>query len=89
MIGRPLYLVSLLACCLLQTTACGGAKAVRGEDVEGLDDEALSTGLDRRDLQKLMNQSMDALQSSAVARSRCLRFGSTAPRSESATTRAA
>ena len=27
-----------------------GPNAVRGEDVEGLDDQAMSTGLDRRDL---------------------------------------
>jgi uncharacterized protein (TIGR02722 family) len=39
---------------------------VRGEEVEGLDEEAMSTGLDRRDLQKLMHENMDALQRSAV-----------------------
>jgi uncharacterized protein (TIGR02722 family) len=48
--------------------ACGGPKAVRGEDVAGLDDQAMSTGLDRRDLQKLLHQNMDALQTSAVVK---------------------
>lgn len=45
---------------------CGGAQPVRGEEVEGLDDEAFSTGLDRRDLQKMLSENMEALQKSAV-----------------------
>lgn len=48
--------------------ACGGPKAVRGEDVAGLDDQAMSTGLDRRDLQKLLHQNMEALQTSALVK---------------------
>jgi uncharacterized protein (TIGR02722 family) len=44
----------------------GGPKAVRGSDVEGLDDEAFSTGLDRRDLQSLLHKNMQSLQNSAV-----------------------
>ncbi len=51
----------------LSQVACG-PKAVRGGDVEGLDDEAMSTGLDRRDLQTLLSENMQALQSSAVIR---------------------
>jgi uncharacterized protein (TIGR02722 family) len=34
--------------------------------VAGLDDEAMGTGLDRRDLQKMLHDNMNALQSSAV-----------------------
>ncbi len=49
----------------LGTLSCG-PKAVRGEDVEGLDDQAMSTGLDRRDLQKLLQENMKALQSAPV-----------------------
>jgi hypothetical protein len=45
---------------------CGGPKAVRGEEVAGLDEEAMGTGLDRHDLQKMLHDNMDALQSSAV-----------------------
>lgn len=56
--------VVLLACMV----GCGGPKAVRGEDVAGLDDQAMSTGLDKRDLQKLLHQNMDALQASAVVK---------------------
>lgn len=43
-----------------------GPKAVRGEDVQGLDDQAMSTGLDRRDLQKLLQENMKALENAPV-----------------------
>ena len=49
----------------LLATGCG-PKAVRGEDVAGLDDQAMSTGLDRRDLQKMLHDNMQALQSSPL-----------------------
>jgi len=52
---------------VLFASGCG-PKAVRGDDVEGLDDEAMSTGLDRRDLQKMLHENMAALQSSAGVR---------------------
>lgn len=52
----------------LAVVGCGGPKAVRGEEVAGLDDQAMSTGLDRRDLQKMLHENMQALQTSAVAR---------------------
>lgn len=51
------------------TCAACGPKAVRGTDVAGLDDDAMSTGLDRRDLQRMLKTNLDALQaSSAVQR---------------------
>jgi uncharacterized protein (TIGR02722 family) len=52
----------------LGAVACGGPKAVRGDDVAGLDDQAMSTGLDRRDLQKMLHENMQALQDSAVVK---------------------
>jgi uncharacterized protein (TIGR02722 family) len=45
---------------------CGGPKAVRGADVAGLDDKAMSTGLDKRDLEKMLHENMQAMQTSAV-----------------------
>jgi uncharacterized protein (TIGR02722 family) len=39
---------------------------VRGDEVAGLDEEAMGTGLDRHDLQKMLHDNMSALQSSAV-----------------------
>jgi len=61
---------TFLPMCLIgaaSLSACG-PKAVRGEDVAGLDDQAMSTGLDKRDLQKMLHENMQALQSSAVVR---------------------
>ena len=49
-------------------TACGGPKAVRGSDVQGLDDAAMSTGLDKRDLERLLHENMEALQASALVK---------------------
>ncbi len=60
----PVFAVAL---CLF-LAGCGGPKAVRGEEVAGLDDQAMSTGLDKRDLQKLLHQNMDALQTSALVK---------------------
>ncbi len=56
----------MLAVC---TVAAGcGPKAVRGSDVAGLDDEAMGTGLDRKDLQRMLQINLDALQSSAAVK---------------------
>ena len=49
------------------SSACG-PKAVRGDEVAGLDDQAMSTGLDRRDLQKLLQENMNALQSAPIVK---------------------
>jgi uncharacterized protein (TIGR02722 family) len=63
---RSLCLGSLIAVGVL--AGCGGPKAVRGSDVEGLDDEAMSTGLDKRDLERMLHSNMEALQKAAVVR---------------------
>lgn len=47
-------------------TGCG-ANYVRGDEVEGLDDLAMSTGLDKKDLEKLFDKNIDSLMTSAVA----------------------
>jgi uncharacterized protein (TIGR02722 family) len=66
--GLPRWiLASLLIAGTLPLAACG-PRAVRGDDVEGLDDDAMSTGLDRRDLQRLLHDNMTALDSSAAIR---------------------
>lgn len=56
------------AALLSSASACGGPTAVRGSDVAGLDDAAMSTGLDRRDLQQMLRTNLDSLQASAVVR---------------------
>lgn len=64
----PRFLVRLTPYALAASTlAVGcGPKAVRGSEVAGLDDQAMSTGLDRKDLQKMLQTNLDALQSSAA-----------------------
>ncbi len=63
-----LRFLGLAAAAALTLGACASPKAVRGEQVEGLDDEAMSTGLDQRDLQQLLHENMEALQGSPVVK---------------------
>ena len=44
-----------------------GASYVRGDEVAGFDDLAMSAGLDKRDLEKLFDENMQSLMESAVA----------------------
>ncbi len=57
--------LSVLLSVATTSVACG-PRAVRDEDVAGLDTDAMGTGLDRRDLQKLLAENMTAMESSAV-----------------------
>ncbi len=65
---RTISLLLIVFCLAVAGLGCGGAKAVRGDDVAGLDHQAMSTGLDRRDLQKMAEENLKALQSSGAAR---------------------
>ena len=56
---------SFLVLLILASAACG-PKAVRGSETPGLDDEAMSTGLDKKDLEKLLHENMKALQAAPV-----------------------
>jgi uncharacterized protein (TIGR02722 family) len=58
----PILLVALAPL----IASCGGPKAVRGSDVAGLDDQAMSTGLDKRDLERMLHENMEALQRAPV-----------------------
>jgi uncharacterized protein (TIGR02722 family) len=58
----------MIAAVGFSSLACGGPRAVRGSDVAGLDDEAMGTGLDRRDLQLMLHENMESLQSSALVK---------------------
>ena len=52
---------------LVTTAACSsGPRAVRGTDEPGLDYHAMSTGLDKRDLQRMLNENMQTMRNSAV-----------------------
>src|SRR3954466_1139245 len=63
---RKSVILSFVGVMGLLAAGCGGPKAVRGEDVAGLDDQAMSTGLDRRDLQKMLHDNMQALQAAPI-----------------------
>ena len=66
---RQMSITILLAAVAVSSLSCGGgAKAVRGSDVKGLDDAAMGTGLDKRDLQQMLHENMESLQNSAVVK---------------------
>jgi TolB-like protein len=48
----------------LALVGCGGPTYQRGADNPGLDDPAMSTGLDKRDLQRLLSENLGALRES-------------------------
>jgi penicillin-binding protein activator len=59
--------VLLTAAATLALASCSsGPRAVRGTDEPGLDYEAMTTGLDKRDLQRMMNENMQVMRTSAV-----------------------
>ena len=62
----PTYFMvgSLLSLALL--AGCAGPRAVRGADTPGLDNAAMSTSLDRKDLEKALKISMEALRTSKL-----------------------
>lgn len=64
---RPILSLSFLCMFTASTVACG-PRAVRGDDVEGLDSEAMGTGLDKVDLQRLLSDNMNAMESSPVVK---------------------
>ncbi|MDX2053062.1 MAG: penicillin-binding protein activator LpoB [Polyangiaceae bacterium] len=59
LVGSLLFAVALLG------SGCG-PKAVRGDNVAGLDDQAMGTGLDKRDLDRMLHDNMQALERAAV-----------------------
>jgi penicillin-binding protein activator len=59
-------LFSLIALAIAGIAAGCGPKAVRDTDVEGLDTAAMSTGLDKRDLERMLRENMNALQKAPV-----------------------
>lgn len=54
---------------LTAAAGCGGGTYVRGSEVEGLDDQAMSTGLDKRDLEQLLHENLKSFAASPIARS--------------------
>ncbi len=63
----PIKVVRVLVV-LAFAAGCGGPTAVRGGEVAGLDDQAMGTGLDKRDLMTLLTQNIDALKASSIVK---------------------
>lgn len=66
--SRACFALPVLALLVLApVVGCSsGPRAVRGTDEAGLDDAAMSTGLDRKDLQRMMQENMQTMRKSAV-----------------------
>jgi len=62
---RTLSMVLIAGMVAVAAWGCGPTY-VRGSEVEGLDDYAMSTGLDKRDLEKLFDENIASLMESAV-----------------------
>ena len=64
---RASRLAHLVALAALSAPVVGcGPEYVRGADEPGLDDPAMSTGLDKRDLKKLLSENLGALNNSGL-----------------------
>lgn len=70
MARRTSLLTSVLGGALLAsalfTTGCGGPSYVRDSDLPQIDEYAMSTGLDKRDLERLFDQNAKSLMSSGA-----------------------
>lgn len=63
---RFVQTVVFLAPLALALTGCAGPRAVRGQDTPGLDEAAMSTSLDRKDLERALKINMEALRTSRL-----------------------
>src|ERR1043165_6628888 len=61
----PMFFPILPIC--LALAACGGPTYVRGSEAPGIDDAAMGTGIDRRDMQQLLHENLKSLMWSPVA----------------------
>ncbi len=61
----PVRAATLVALAL-SLAACGPTY-VRGSQVQGLDDQAMSTGIDKRDIEQLLHDNLKAMMSSPIA----------------------
>lgn len=63
----PLVLQTLGALALAAALAGCGPTYVRGSEAPGIDDPAMSTGLDRRDIEQLLHENLKSLMTSPAA----------------------
>lgn len=65
--SRPLAAV-FAALLMIPALAGCGPTYVRGSEVEGLDDAAMSTGIDKRDMEQLLHENLKAMMEAPIAR---------------------
>lgn len=63
--AAPARAATLIALAL-SLAACGPTY-VRGSQVQGLDDQAMSTGIDKRDIEQLLHENLKAMMASPLA----------------------
>ncbi|MGD8317414.1 MAG: hypothetical protein PVH76_06690, partial [Myxococcales bacterium] len=62
---RLFYFASIVFL-MVSSPGCAGPRAVRGSETPGLDNAAMSTSLDRKDLEQALKISMEALRTSSL-----------------------
>ena len=60
------FVITFIVVCSFGGLLGCGPTYVRGSEMEGLDEYAMSTGLDKRDLEKLFDENIKSLMESAV-----------------------
>ena len=60
-------LLALVPLAALSAGCGGGVAIVRGSQVEGLDDQAMSTGMDKRDIQQALHENLKSMMTSPTA----------------------
>ncbi|MDJ0764673.1 MAG: penicillin-binding protein activator LpoB [Myxococcota bacterium] len=63
---KKFALLVLIGLLVAVGAGCGGPTYVRGSEMKELDDYAMSTGLDKRDLEQLFDENINALMASPV-----------------------
>ena len=68
LLRRSLATLATLLPLAIVTAGChSGVAIVRGSQVEGLDDQAMSTGVDKRDIQQALHENLKSLMTSPTA----------------------
>ena len=68
LLRRSIATLLALAPLAVLSAGCGGGVAiVRGSQVEGLDDQAMSTGMDKRDIQQALHENLKSMMTSPTA----------------------
>jgi hypothetical protein len=65
-IGFVTVAAAALACSSLASLACGGKEYVRGSQDPSIDNAAMSTGIDKDDIQRMLSENLNLLRTAPV-----------------------